>query len=92
MSKDEHTNNYMLWVTEEVNGIKVIGGKLDEYEVAKKVLRSPPKSYRSKVSAIEERNDLDKYTMDQLYGAFITFEMREFELDAPKMEVVFKSS
>lgn len=92
MLEDEGIDSYILQVTEVVNGIRGISGKWDEDGVVKKALRSLPKYYSSKVFAIEERKDLDKYIMDQLYGAFVAFEMGEFELDNSKKEATFKSS
>ncbi|XP_057821138.1 uncharacterized protein LOC131033861 [Cryptomeria japonica] len=71
--------------------MECIGGKLDEDEAVEKVLRSLPKYYSSKVYVIEECKDLEKYTMDQLYGVLTAFEMRGFELDNPKKEVAFKT-
>lgn len=65
---------------------------MDEDELIKKVLRSLPKSYSSKVYTIEERKDFDKYTMDRLYFTFTIIEMREFELDIHIKEAIFRAS
>lgn len=77
---------------EVVIGIKGIGGEVKEDEIAKKVLRYLPKYYSHKVYAIEESKDLDKYSVDEIFGALTTFEMREFDKEAPKKEETFKAS
>lgn len=43
MTKDEDIASYILWVILVVNEIWGIGGKLDEDEVVKKVLRLLPR-------------------------------------------------
>jgi hypothetical protein len=42
----------------------------------KKSLRSLPIRFDSKISALEERVDLDTITMDELHGILKTYEMR----------------
>ena len=54
----------LLRVDEVVNVIRVIGGKLKEKDVVRKVLRMFPMKYDSKVSTLEERYDLDQVTVD----------------------------
>lgn len=90
MFEDEDFPSYIHQVDEVVNEIKGIDRELKENEVVKKVHISLPKSYSLKVSCIEESKDLDKYSMDQLYGALTILQMREFEKYAPKKEATFK--
>lgn len=55
-------------------------------------MRSLPKYYSPKESSIKEARDLGKLSMDQLYGALTTFEMREFDKEEPKKEATFKAN
>ena len=76
MKEEENTAEYLLRVDEVVNAIRGIGGTLKEREVVSKVLRTFPMKYDSKVSTLEERDDLDDMTVDELHGIFIAYEMR----------------
>ena len=46
--------------------------------------------YDVKISTIEDRNDLDTLTVDQLHGIFITYEMRTKNDKSSKRETTFK--
>lgn len=78
MYEDENVTSYMQRVDEVVISIRGLGGELKEIEVVKKILGTLPKSYSHKVSTIEEFENLNQYTRDQLYGFLTTFEMREY--------------
>ena len=41
-----------------------------------KILRTLPMRYDSKVSTLEERDDLKKVTVDELHGILTAYEMR----------------
>ena len=56
-----------------------------------KVLRILPIKYDSKVSTLEERDDLDSLTIDDLHGIFIAYEMRTGHNEPSRKEVTFKS-
>jgi len=45
-----------------------------------------------KISALEERADLDSISMDELHGIFTTYEMRHEQENPDIKEEVFKSS
>ena len=64
MKEEENIGEYLLRVDEVVNVIRGLGGKLKEREVVRKVLRTFPMKYDSKVSTLEERDDLDQVTVD----------------------------
>jgi len=82
----------MQRIDEIINGIKGLGGTINEDEVAMKILRSLPKSYSHKVATIEEVTSVQKVTKDQLLGKLTTFEMREFGDALPKIETTFKAN
>lgn len=48
--------------------------------------------FDAKVSTIEEMNDLDRLTMDELYGILKTYEMRTEKEKSLKREATFKAS
>ena len=53
MNEDETASKYLLRVEETVNAMKGIGEKIDEAPLVQKILRSFPKIFNPKVSAIE---------------------------------------
>jgi hypothetical protein len=50
-------------------------------------MRSNPK-----ISALEERSDLDSIRMDEMHGIFIAYEMRTEQENLDVKEAAFKSS
>ena len=77
MKEEENIAEYLLRVDEIVNAIKDIGGEIKEKDVFDKVLRTLPMKYDSKVSSLEERDDLKLMTIDELHGIFTAYEMRK---------------
>ena len=91
MKEEENIGEYLLRVYEFVNAIRSLGGKLKEREVVDKVLRTLRMKYDSKVSNLEERDDLDAMTIDELHGIFTSYEMRTGQNGSSKKEATFKS-
>ena len=58
-----------------VNNLKGFGKAIEVHEQVKKILRSLPKNWNAKVTAIEEAKDLAILTMDQLIGSLMTHEI-----------------
>ena len=58
--------------------------------MVKKVLRTMPMKYDSKVSTLEERDDLDALTVDELHENFTTYKMRTGHNDSSRKEATFK--
>jgi hypothetical protein len=52
-----------------------LGETVNNIIIVKKVLRSLPARFDSKISALEERTDLDTLEMDELHGILIAYEM-----------------
>ena len=46
--------------------------------------------FNSKISAIEERSDLNTMTMDEVHGTLIAYEMRIEQEDPVRKEATFK--
>ncbi|WCJ18271.1 hypothetical protein M5689_000638 [Euphorbia peplus] len=61
--------------TKIVNCLKGLGKDIEEQERVKKILRSLPRSWQAKKTAIEEVQDLGYYLYDELIGSLITHEM-----------------
>ena len=57
-----------------------------------KVLRSLPMVYNPKISTLQDRDDIDKLTMEELYGILMDYEMRIGQDNSQKKEASFKSS
>ena len=92
MKEEENIASYFLQVDEIVNIIKGLGEKVDEQVIVQKILRSLPIRFDSKISAIEERSDLNTMTMDELHGTLTTYEMRIEQEDPTRKEESFKVS
>jgi hypothetical protein len=92
MKEDENIVAYFLRVDEIVNAIIGLGEEIKEYEIVQKVLRYLPMIFDPKISALEEREDLDSISMDKLHGIFTTYEMRTEQENPDIKEAAFKAS
>ncbi|XP_058005329.1 uncharacterized protein LOC131181317 [Hevea brasiliensis] len=61
--------------TDLVNVLKALEKEFTEEELVKKVLRSLPKSWETKVTVIFDTKDFSKFTYDELIGSLIAHEM-----------------
>eukprot|EP00253_Pinus_taeda_P003309 PITA_03309 len=77
MYNDESVANYFLRVDEIVNCMKNLGEEVKEVVVVEKILRSLSPRFESKVSAIEEKENLQNLKMSQLHGILTAYEMRK---------------
>src|SRR3984885_1127992 len=77
MYNDESVANYFLHVDEIVNCMKKLGEEVKEAVVVEKVLRSLSPRFESKVSPIEEKENLQNLKMSQLHGILTAYEMRK---------------
>ena len=90
MKEDETVGKYFLRVEEMVNAMKALGETIDEPSLVQKILRSLPDRFNSKVSAIEELNDLKTLEFDQLLGTLNAYEMRIVKDKQTSREASFK--
>ena len=65
---------------------------MKEKEIVEKVLISLPMIYNPNISILEDREDLDKITMEKLYGILVAYEMRIGKENSQKKEANFKES
>jgi len=91
MHNDESIASYFLCIDEVVNCMKNLGEEIKEVTLVEKVLRSLSAKFESKVSAIEEKQDLQTITMTQLHGILTAFEMRK-RGSSYMREATFKAS
>ena len=75
MNEEEDFANLFLRVSKIVNNMKALGETIRECVIAQKISRSLPSSFNPKVSAIEERDDWETLTMNQLLGNLMAYEM-----------------
>jgi hypothetical protein len=92
MKEDENIATYFLQVDEVVNTIKGLGEEMKEPIIVQKVLRSLPMRFDPKISALEERTDLDTLSMDELHGILTAYEMRIEQENPVTKEATFKAS
>jgi hypothetical protein len=76
MKEDENIATYFLRVDETMNAIIGLGEEIEESIIVQKLLRSFPMRFNPKISALEERSDLNSIIMDELHGIFTAYEMR----------------
>ena len=91
MYNDESVANYFLRVDEIVNCMKNLGEEIKEAVVVEKFLRSLSPRFESKVSAIEEKENLQSLKMSQLHGILTAYEMRKGD-PSDRREAAFKAS
>ena len=62
-------------ILEIANTSGALGEKMSEEKLVRKILRSLPKRFAMKVTAIEEAQDICNLKVDELIGSLQTFEM-----------------
>lgn len=75
MRYEEEIATYMLRVNEVINTISVLGEKIEDVVIIKKVLRSLPSRFDYKVSANEDAKDINSFWLDEMHGSLKTYEM-----------------
>jgi len=79
MHDDESIATFFLRVDETVNTMKILSDETKETFFVENILRPLTPNFDSKVSAIEEMQDLKNLTIEQLHGILTYFEMRTTE-------------
>ena len=77
MFKMLENESITLWFnryTTIVNQFNQLGKVISEDELVKRLLRSLLKTWRSTVMAIREAKDLNKISLDEICGSFLTYE------------------
>ena len=68
MKEDENIVSYFIRVDEIVNTLKGLGETILEEAIVHKVLISLPLRFDSKLSVLEDINDIDTVTMERSMG------------------------
>ena len=75
MSNDESFDSFYGRLNEIVIAKLNLGEKIEDANVVRKILRSLPKSFRAKVTAIKESKDLDEIKIQEHIGSLQTYEL-----------------
>ena len=73
MSEDESFDSFYGKLNEVVIGKFNLGEKMEDSKIVRKILRSLPESFRTKVTAIEESKDLDEIKIQELIDSLQTY-------------------
>ncbi|KAK2389850.1 gag-protease polyprotein [Trifolium repens] len=92
MEDEETIFEFNTRIRDIANSTFALGEKIPEEKLARKILRSLPKRFNMKVTAIEESQDLSTMKVDELIGSLQTFEMSLDDKPEKKMKnLAFKS-
>ena len=79
-----------------VNELEALGKIYTEVEKVMNILRSLPKKWEAKVTAIQEAKDLTKLPLEELIGLLMTHEINlnnhKKKIEVNKKSIVFKAS
>jgi len=90
MKDEENIYQYFERIDTIVNVVRGLGQNVLDDEIVDKVLRTLPMVYNPKASTLEEQEDIDKLTLDELYGILIAYELRIGREKHCKEETTFK--
>jgi hypothetical protein len=92
IKEEENIAEYLKRVDEVVNSNIPLGEEIKDQPIVQIILRSLPMRYDAKISTLEDRQDLDNLTMDELHGILTVYEMRIGKEIPAKGETTFNSS
>ena len=75
MEEDESFDKFYTKLKDIVNSAFNLGETIPEPKIVRKVLRSLPKRFHAKITAIEESKDIDKIFLTELVGNLQTYEV-----------------
>ena len=75
MKEEESISDFNSKLCDIANEAFTLGEKYSEEKLVRKTLRSLPKRFAYKVTAIEEAKDVQNMKLDELMGSLRTFEM-----------------
>ena len=75
MKKDETIHDYYMNVLDIANSFDLLGEKLSDEKLVRKILRSLPKRFDMMVTSIEEAQDISSMQVDELIGSLQNFEL-----------------
>ncbi|KAH9686494.1 hypothetical protein KPL70_014367 [Citrus sinensis] len=95
MEQNENVYSMYTRFTDIVNTLGALGKTFSNSEKVKKIIRSLPKEWRPKRTAIEEAKDLNTLPLDNLIGSLISYEedlAAEKEHEEKKKSIALKAS
>jgi len=75
MMEDESIHDYHLDILDIANAFESLREKISDEKMGRKILRSLPKRFDMKVTAIEEAQDISSLKVDELKGSLQNFEI-----------------
>ena len=75
MEEDESFDEFYAKLKDIVNLAFNLGETIPKPKIVRKVLRSLPKRFHAKITAIEELKDIDKIPLTELVGNLQTYEL-----------------
>ena len=75
MEEDESFNEFYAKLKNIINSAFNLGETILEPKIVRKVLRSLPERFHTKITAIEESKDIDKIPLTGLVGNLQTYEL-----------------
>ena len=75
MEEDESFDEFYAKLKDIVNSAFNLGETIPEPKIVRKVLKSLPKRFHAKITAIEESKDIDKIPLTELVGNLQTYEL-----------------
>jgi hypothetical protein len=75
MNDDESIQDFHMKILDLANASGALGEKMAEEKLVRKIMRSLPKRFDMKVTAIEEAQDVKNMKVEELVGSLETFEM-----------------
>ncbi|KAK2457508.1 putative mitochondrial protein [Trifolium repens] len=75
MKEDESVHEFYMNILDIANSFDVLGEKISDAKLVRKILRSLPRRFDMKVTAIEEAHDINTMKVDELIGSLETFEL-----------------
>jgi hypothetical protein len=70
-----HVHDFHMNIIDYANQFDFLGEKIPEEKLVRKILRSLPKKFDMKVTAIEEAQDISSLKIEELVGSLQTFEL-----------------
>jgi len=75
MMEDESIHDYHLNILDIANAFESLGEKVSDEKLVRKILRSLPKRFDMKVTAIEEAQDISSLKVEELIRSLQNFEI-----------------
>ncbi len=75
MEFNETISSMFTRFTDIVNGLKSLGKSYTNSDLVRKILRSLPRSWEAKVTAIQEARNLNKLPLEEFLGSLMTHKL-----------------